>query len=197
MDWFSWLCRTGLDPTLVYEYGSVFAQNLLEEEDIPHFNHEFLQSMGISIAKHRLEILKLAAKNKRRRTKPISRRLLLAVKRTGNFLFQYFRGFSEDSALAIVPAKTEQKTEQKKRRKKKKMKKKMMMKKNDSTLLLMSSLSCSPRISSSFSGQMVCDQMKKKKVNNGGGGGGDCWPSSKVEEAEIRWDAMFKNLKPT
>ncbi|VFQ66205.1 unnamed protein product [Cuscuta campestris] len=196
MDWFSWLCRTGLDPTLVYEYGSVFAQNQLEEEDIPHFNHEFLQSMGISIAKHRLEILKLAAKNKRRRTKPISRRLLLAVKRTGNFLFQYFRRLSEDSALAIVPAKTEQKAEKKKRRKKKMtMKKKKMKKKNDSTLLLMS---CSPRISSSFSGQMVCDQMKKKKVNNGGGGGGgDCWPSSKVEEAEIRWDAMFKNLKPT
>ncbi|RAL41377.1 hypothetical protein DM860_010171 [Cuscuta australis] len=196
MDWFSWLCRTGLDPTLVYEYGSVFAQNQLVEEDIPHFNHEFLQSMGISIAKHRLEILKLAAKNKRRRTKPISRRLLLAVKRTGNFLFQYFRRLSEDSALAIVPAKTEQKAEKKKRRKKKMtMKKKKMKKKNDSTLLLMS---CSPRISSSFSGQMVCDQMKKKKVNNGGGGGGgDCWPSSKVEEAEIRWDAMFKNLKPT
>ncbi|KAK7411675.1 hypothetical protein VNO78_03111 [Psophocarpus tetragonolobus] len=62
MDWFSWLSRTNLEPSLIYEYGLSFARNELQLEDAIHFNHEFLQSMGISIAKHRLEILKLAKK---------------------------------------------------------------------------------------------------------------------------------------
>ncbi|MED6157221.1 hypothetical protein PIB30_021418 [Stylosanthes scabra] len=62
MDWFSWLSRTTLEPSLVYEYGLAFARNELQLEDATHFNHEFLQSMGISVAKHRLEILKLAKK---------------------------------------------------------------------------------------------------------------------------------------
>ena len=62
MDWFSWLSKSGLDPSLIYEYGLAFARNELQYEDITYFNHEFLQSMGISVAKHRLEILKLARK---------------------------------------------------------------------------------------------------------------------------------------
>ncbi|CAL0320169.1 unnamed protein product [Lupinus luteus] len=62
MDWFSWLSRTTLEPSLVYEYGLAFSRNELRLEDAIYFNHEFLQSMGISIAKHRLEILKLATK---------------------------------------------------------------------------------------------------------------------------------------
>ncbi|KAJ1440073.1 Sterile alpha motif/pointed domain superfamily [Sesbania bispinosa] len=62
MDWFSWLSRTSLEPSLIYEYGLAFARNELQLEDASYFNHEFLQSMGISIAKHRLEILKLAKK---------------------------------------------------------------------------------------------------------------------------------------
>ncbi|KAK7304729.1 hypothetical protein VNO77_42616 [Canavalia gladiata] len=62
MDWFSWLSRTSLEPSLIYEYGLAFARNELQLEDAIYFNHEFLQSMGISIAKHRLEILKLAKK---------------------------------------------------------------------------------------------------------------------------------------
>ncbi|XP_038879652.1 uncharacterized protein LOC120071438 [Benincasa hispida] len=60
MDWFSWLSRTGLDPLHTYEYGLLFARNALKPDDIPRFNHHFLQKIGISIAKHRLEILKLA-----------------------------------------------------------------------------------------------------------------------------------------
>ncbi|KAK7265168.1 hypothetical protein RJT34_32784 [Clitoria ternatea] len=59
MDWFSWLSRTSLEPSLIYDYGLTFARNELQLEDASYFNHEFLQSMGISIAKHRLEILKL------------------------------------------------------------------------------------------------------------------------------------------
>ncbi|CAN4098420.1 unnamed protein product [Withania somnifera] len=53
MDWFSWLSKTELEPSLVYEYGLAFAHNELEQDDIAYFNHEFLQSMGISISKHR------------------------------------------------------------------------------------------------------------------------------------------------
>ncbi|RVW30507.1 hypothetical protein CK203_098840 [Vitis vinifera] len=81
MDWFSWLSKTGLEPSLVYEYALAFSQNELEEEDISYFNHEFLQSMGISIAKHRLEILKLARKEKGASPRAMSR-LIIAIKRT-------------------------------------------------------------------------------------------------------------------
>ncbi|RDX76458.1 hypothetical protein CR513_43543, partial [Mucuna pruriens] len=63
MDWFSWLSRTTLEPSLIYDYGLTFARNELQLEDACYFNHEFLQSMGISIAKHRLEILKLVKKD--------------------------------------------------------------------------------------------------------------------------------------
>jgi len=62
MDWFSWLSRTTLEPSLIYDYGLTFARNELQLEDACYFNHEFLQSMGVSIAKHRLEILKLVKK---------------------------------------------------------------------------------------------------------------------------------------
>lgn len=59
MDWFSWLSKTNLDPFQLYEYSLTFTRNELQLQDSIHFNHEFLQSMGISIAKHRLEILNL------------------------------------------------------------------------------------------------------------------------------------------
>ncbi|CAA7013269.1 unnamed protein product [Microthlaspi erraticum] len=60
MDWFSWLSKTDLDPTLSYEYGLIFAQKKLRSEDIALFNHKFLRRLGITVAKHRLEILKLS-----------------------------------------------------------------------------------------------------------------------------------------
>jgi len=41
MDWFSWLSKTDLDPTLSYEYGLIFAQKKLQGEDIALFNHNF------------------------------------------------------------------------------------------------------------------------------------------------------------
>ncbi|KAF3453048.1 hypothetical protein FNV43_RR03481 [Rhamnella rubrinervis] len=86
MDWFSWLSKTSLDTSLVYEYGVVFARNELQFKDISYFNHEFLQSMGISVAKHRLEILKLA---KKERPKSLSR-LVLAISRTRQRFSNYF-----------------------------------------------------------------------------------------------------------
>ncbi|PPD91127.1 hypothetical protein GOBAR_DD11931 [Gossypium barbadense] len=104
MDWFSWLSKTGLDPSLVYEYALAFSHNELEEEDIVYFNHEFLQSMGISIAKHRLEILKLARKERGVTPRPVSR-LLLAIKRTKRSLGKYIRTWvrrQEHSALVVV-----------------------------------------------------------------------------------------------
>ncbi|KAI4376704.1 hypothetical protein MLD38_014438 [Melastoma candidum] len=64
MDWFSWLSGTSLEPVLVYEYGLVLERNELAAEDVAYFDHEFLQSMGIVVAKHRLEILKLARKER-------------------------------------------------------------------------------------------------------------------------------------
>ena len=90
MDWFSWLSQTSLELSLVYEYGLAFAHNELEEEDIVYFNHEFLQSMGISIAKHRLEILKLARQEKGASPRPMSR-LLVAIRRTKRCLGKYIR----------------------------------------------------------------------------------------------------------
>ncbi|KAK4786291.1 hypothetical protein SAY86_002980 [Trapa natans] len=63
MDWSAWLSKTGLNPALVHEYGLEFTRNELQAEDLAYFDHEFLQSMGISVAKHRLEILKLARKD--------------------------------------------------------------------------------------------------------------------------------------
>lgn len=118
MDWLAWLSKSSLEAHLVYEYGHAFARNELDEGDISYFNHEFLQSMGVSIAKHRLEILKLARKatnsrggggggglglgfgggrdviiwsqKKKKLPRPISR-LLAAAKRTKRCLSRYIR----------------------------------------------------------------------------------------------------------
>ncbi|CAN6207138.1 unnamed protein product [Urochloa humidicola] len=62
MDWYAWLSRTGLAPALTHEYGRLFSRNELEPGDAAHFDHDLLKSMGIAVAKHRLEILKLAKK---------------------------------------------------------------------------------------------------------------------------------------
>ena len=62
MDWYAWLSRTGLAPSLTHEYGRLFSRNELEPDDAAHFDHDLLKSMGIAVAKHRLEILKLARK---------------------------------------------------------------------------------------------------------------------------------------
>ncbi|KAE8726241.1 Major facilitator superfamily protein isoform 1 [Hibiscus syriacus] len=80
MDWYSWLSRTGLEPSLVYKYALAFSGNELEREDLPYFNHEFLQSMGISVAKHRLEILKLAWKEVREAPNGLSKLVLAIIK---------------------------------------------------------------------------------------------------------------------
>ncbi|CAD6337466.1 unnamed protein product [Miscanthus lutarioriparius] len=63
MDWYAWLCRAGLHPDVAFEYALLFARNELGAADVRHLDHEFLLSMGVAVAKHRLEILKLARKD--------------------------------------------------------------------------------------------------------------------------------------
>ncbi|XP_041000801.1 uncharacterized protein LOC121246645 [Juglans microcarpa x Juglans regia] len=193
MDWFSWLSKTGLEPSLVYEYGLAFAHNELEEEDIIYFNHEFLQSMGISIAKHRLEILKLARKEKGASPRPISR-LLVAMRRTKRCLAKYIRTWihCEESALVLVPRPsygTRWKGAMMKRNKR------LTMAKQGR--LLLTNGSPSPMVASgpprvdSFSSPLVCDLRKEEKMNDSD----DRYWLTGVEE--IRWDTMFQDLKPT
>ncbi|CAN4113106.1 unnamed protein product [Withania somnifera] len=90
MDWYSWLSKTSLDQELIYEYGLVFRRNELQKEDLIYFNHEFLQSMDITVAKHRLEILKLARKEVGGRGTTLSSnglsRLVLAINKTKKLL---------------------------------------------------------------------------------------------------------------
>lgn len=82
MDWFSWLSKTNLDPSLIYDYGLVFARNELQREDLRYFNHEFLQSMGITVAKHRLEILKLVKRESESSPQKGFSKIVLALNRT-------------------------------------------------------------------------------------------------------------------
>jgi hypothetical protein len=63
MDWYAWLSKAGLTPAATYEYGLLFSENELEPTDAPEFDHDLLKSMGVAVAKHRLEILKLARKD--------------------------------------------------------------------------------------------------------------------------------------
>ncbi|KAL6996660.1 hypothetical protein U1Q18_006789 [Sarracenia purpurea var. burkii] len=196
MDWFSWLSKTGLEPSLVYEYGLSFSHNELEEDDIAYFNHEFLQSMGISIAKHRLEILKLARREREGNPRDPMSRLIVAMKRTKRCLAKYVRTWvrrREDSAaLVLVP-----------RRSCSSRWKGAVLKRNkrvttvpkEGRLLLTNG---SPMVVSgarvnSFSSPVVrylCSGGEK-----GDGDDGDPYWSAGVEE--IRWDAMFQDLKPT
>ncbi|XP_052198400.1 uncharacterized protein LOC127805685 [Diospyros lotus] len=100
MDWYNWLSKTALERSLVYEYGLLFTRNELEQEDVAAFNHEFLQSMGISVAKHRLEILKLARKEVGENPQSISR-LLLAIKQAKKGFSKWvFRGQSAGRAMS-------------------------------------------------------------------------------------------------
>uniref|UniRef100_A0ACD5ZGY3 Uncharacterized protein n=1 Tax=Avena sativa TaxID=4498 RepID=A0ACD5ZGY3_AVESA len=63
MDWYAWLSKAGLAPAATYEYALLFGENELEPADAPDFDHDLLKSMGVAVAKHRLQILKLAKKD--------------------------------------------------------------------------------------------------------------------------------------
>ncbi|KAG8379770.1 hypothetical protein BUALT_Bualt07G0124000 [Buddleja alternifolia] len=198
MDWFSWLSKTGLEPSLVYEYGLALAQNELEQDDIPYFNHEFLQSMGVSIAKHRLEILKLARKEKLINNKhPISR-ILIAIKRTKTSFSKYLRNWihREESALAIVPMRSHSHSSRWKNGMIKRNKRLVVTNKQSRAPLLLTNgspmLFHSSRINSFSSPKM--NEFERDDGKMDGDYDDEYW-SSAVEE--IRWDTMFQNLKPT
>ncbi|XP_004303266.1 PREDICTED: uncharacterized protein LOC101308691 [Fragaria vesca subsp. vesca] len=206
MDWFSWLSKTGLEPSLVYEYGLCFAHNELEEEDIVYFNHEFLQSMGISIAKHRLEILKLGRKEKGRLASSTPRpmtRLIVAIKKTKRCFAEFVRTWtrrSEDSsALALVPRPSNYRARFRgammKRNKKLGVTKQVQVQ-GTRLLLTNGTAGTSPLVSGQphgdgFSSPVVYDLRKEEKMD----ADDDGYWSTGLEE--IRWDTMFQDLKPT
>ncbi|KAK4252938.1 hypothetical protein QN277_011064 [Acacia crassicarpa] len=213
MDWFSWLSKTSLDPSLVYEYGLVFAQNELEQEDIVYFNHEFLQSMGISIAKHRLEILKLAKKKKQNPTrKSSSHPLSRLVKKTKNCISNYIFSLihREKSALVVVPTTTSRPSDHQETRWKSCMmkrsrnnsKKRLTVNscnnnnyKQERFLLTNGNSAIVPTVSVldgfSVSSPKVKTLQKEMKIAEEDDDG--YW-SAALEE--IRWDSMFQDLKP-
>ncbi|XP_059644809.1 uncharacterized protein LOC132286478 [Cornus florida] len=195
MDWFSWLSKTGLEPSLVYEYGLSFSHNELEEDDIVYFNHEFLQSMGISIAKHRLEILKLARKEKGGSPHPMSR-LIVAIKRTKRCLAKCIRTWArhEDKGALVVVQRRSYSSRWKGAMLKRN--KRLFVAKQGGTLLLTngSPMDISgPRVYS-FSSPLVHDDFREDEKVDGDGDGDGYW-STGVEET--RWDTMFQDLKPT
>lgn len=194
MDWFSWLSKTGLDASLVYEYTLAFSQNELEEEDISHFNHEFLQSMGISIAKHRLEILKLARKERGERSNAMAR-LIIAIRRTKRCFAKYIRTWvhREESALVVVPRPgygSRWRGTMLKRNKR------IAMATQERLMLT----NGSPKVVSkqrveSLSSPVVYNLPSEEKIADEGNGKDDGYWSTVVEE--IRWDTLFQDLKPT
>ncbi|KAL2338177.1 hypothetical protein Fmac_012623 [Flemingia macrophylla] len=201
MDWFSWLSKTSLEPTLVYEYGLTFAHNELEEEDMVYFNHEFLISMGISIAKHRLEILKLARKVKGKRPppRPVAR-LMVAIKRTKRCLANYIRTFissceEESSALVVLPSSRTRHGRWKSSSHviMKRNKKKLVVAKQERLLLTNGSPSVVPALAlDGFTSPMVYHFQKDQGGDDHDDDG--YWSSAATEE--IKWDTMFQDLKP-
>jgi len=209
MDWFSWLSKTNLEPSLVYEYGLVFAQNELEEEDMFYFNHEFLQSMGISIAKHRLEILKLAKKDKRKSPHTVAK-FVAAIKRTKKYLANYVRNLtnSEESALMVMPTRPNGGLGRRWKSAIMKRNTKFVVAKQEKMFLTNGRSSSmtktvAPALSGDldgFSSPVVYHFQKEQKMDGDDGGNGnndnhdDGYWSAAVEE--IKWDTMFKDLKP-
>ena len=52
MEWYSWLAEVGMQ-----KHGRLMVMNHLDEEDIVHFNHDLLRSIGVDNVKDRLLIL--------------------------------------------------------------------------------------------------------------------------------------------
>lgn len=227
MDWYSWLSKTTLEPSIVYEYGLSFAQNELEEEDISYFNHEFLQSMGITIAKHRLEILKLARREKSHglNLKHPMVKLFLAFKKTKKSLVNYIATLvhkDNDRALIVFSNKKKNKKSGGAISYSSRWKRSMMMRSNSRRLVMVSNTNqdrlvlthddndylgdinegdydsvvvSTPKLDS-YSSPMMYDlhQNKEEKIHDDQEDDHQYWTPA-LEE--IRWDAMFQDLKPT
>ncbi|KMZ75765.1 hypothetical protein ZOSMA_10G00330 [Zostera marina] len=180
MDWYSWLRRASIDPLGASEYAVLFTQNELEEEDIVEFNHEFLQSMGISIAKHRLNILKLASKE-RKMKESMSSTIQTAISKVKHCLSRYVHQLllhHNRSAIVLVPSTSTTAIGKKtwggamfKR------KKKRLAIFQQERLLLTDGIRSSPSLFPEISTTQR-------------------WSIDRAKE-EFRWDSMFENLKPT
>lgn len=200
IDWFSWLSKTSLDPSLIYEYGMSFSRNELEEDDIVYFNHEFLQSMGISIAKHRLEILKLARKQKgsNNSSHPISK-LIFAIKKTKRTLASYIRTWvhHDDSGLVLVSKTYGSRWKGNMLRRNKRF---VTFKQTTPTptLLLTNGYHKSTSVRyNTFSSPLVYDlRYDQEKKDSGVGDDHMSYHEDDVVQ-EIKWDTMFQDLKPT
>ncbi|XP_068636894.1 uncharacterized protein [Aristolochia californica] len=188
MDWFSWLSETNLEPSLIYEYGLALAHNELEEEDIGFFNHEFLQSMGISIAKHRLEILKLAKKEVGRGPPPV-KRLLGVIKKTKRCIAEYLHAWirREESAIIVLPTKNS--TLGSRWRSALLKRNRTLMGVKQGGLMITDG---SARVANGGS-PMVYDQFQDDEQDDVA----DEVDPSKTGAEEIRWASLFQDLKPT
>ncbi|KAL7602376.1 uncharacterized protein LOC111910546 [Lactuca sativa] len=210
MDWFSWLSKTHLKPPFIHEYAVAFSQNQLEEDDIAYFNHEFLQSMGISIAKHRLEILKLAKGSSA--WHPIAK-IMIAIKKTKRTLGSYIRTWVHHNDSAMIRVKRRSYSSRWKEAMAKRSNRLVMNRRGSATLLINNGYppvvkSGGARVNS-LSSPLVYDLHYDQGKTDGGddegncftddedddGDGGRYWSGRGVEE--IKWDAMFHNLKPT
>ncbi|XP_021731763.1 uncharacterized protein LOC110698610 [Chenopodium quinoa] len=251
MDWYSWLSKTGLESSIVYEYGLAFAQNELEKEDISYFNHEFLQSMGITIAKHRLEILKLARREKNQAQslslslKHPMAKLFVALKKTKKSLANYIATLvhRENDGRALIVLSNKKKINKKSKiggggggggggiSYSSRWKKAMMMRSSSRKLVMVNSnyqdrlmltngdylgdydnnnhdyvdgegdhdsvVVSSPKLDS-YSSPLMYDLHQNNKEDNNkvcDDQEDDEYWTPALEE--IRWDAMFQDLKPT
>ncbi|KAF6152883.1 hypothetical protein GIB67_011002 [Kingdonia uniflora] len=192
MDWFSWLSRTSLEPSLVYEYSLAFTHNELEEDDLCYFNHEFLQSMGISIAKHRLEILKLVRKEKGSNLHPISR-VISAIWKTKRCFIKYIHTWAcqdESNAIVVVPRPSS--NSMRWRGAMVKRNKKLTMLKQGRLMMLTNGPSKGSYNPSPISSSPMVYNLHEEEDK---GGKDDYWSMTRVEE--IRWEALFQDMKPT
>ncbi|KAL2493490.1 Sterile alpha motif (SAM) domain-containing protein [Abeliophyllum distichum] len=220
MDWFSWLSKTDLEPSLVTHYALTFVHNELQQDDIAYFSHDLLQSMGISVAKHRLEILKLAMKEKGRGIHPMLW-FIFAIKHTKTFLAKHIEGLVHHENSALVPKSNYSwrwKVAMLQRNKKLRAtmpQRQMMLTYEDSVapsgqkMLMLTNgsptmdcqSSCSDKKSKHW--RITKDVLTNSRINSfsstmvheksDSNDGKDRWSSVK----EITWDTMFQNLKPT
>jgi hypothetical protein len=63
IEWFSWLAEVGMQ-----QHGHLMVANHLEEDDISHFDHDLLRSIGVDSAKDRLLILNQKNKHMQRKS---------------------------------------------------------------------------------------------------------------------------------
>ncbi|CAL9071122.1 unnamed protein product [Musa textilis] len=185
MDWYSWLSNSGLEPYLVYEYGLLLTNNELEEEDVAYFDHSFLQSMGIAVAKHRLEILKLTKKDRRAPPLPVAK-LVAAIRQSKNCLARYLRTLSRGKSPAVLVVPTTPYGDR--------WGGAMSRRQTKLALLMQGRLMITDRGMSVA--RAPSPSLGHHDRRNAAAAADDdgCWETA---VGDMRWDAMFQNLKPT